>query len=94
MDSASFVAVLEPHGEYNGAEEFTRNSRGLIEEIGFHSEAGLDALALQTADGARALLALSHDADDLAAHTIDIQGQSFQWRGHHALIDATPVEEE
>ena len=93
-DSASFVAVLEPHGEYNGSEEFTRNSSGLIEDIGFHSEAGLDALALQTADGARPVLALSHDADDLVAHTIDLQGQSFQWRGYHALLDATPVDEE
>jgi len=92
-ERASFAAVLEPHGEYNAQEEFTLNSIGSITSMRHHSQAGRDALDLRTVDGARRILALSHDPDETKRHTIKLRGREYQWNGYYALFDAVPANE-
>ena len=84
--SGWFVSALEPHGEYNGAEEYTLNSRGALDELRFVRETGADFLSLRTADGPRAILALAHDAGEAMTHTAELAGRPYRWNGNYALF--------
>ncbi len=85
--SARFVSVLEPHGEYNGAEEYTLNSGGSIEEIRFRRENGTDILNIRTGDGSQTIIALSYIPDEATTHTVSLEGQSYSWNGYYALFN-------
>ncbi len=85
--STRFVSVVEPHGEYNGAEEYTLNSAGSIEDVRFLREDGADVLSLQTGDGSQTIVALSHDADEMTSHTASLKGRSYSWNGFYALFN-------
>ena len=82
----SFISVLEPHGEYNGAEEFTVGSRGTITEIRHHRAGQTDALSFRTASGASRTLLLSYDPDDIAAHSMVVDDNTYSWNGYYALF--------
>ncbi len=82
-----FVSVLEPHGEYNGADEYTLNGNGAIGEVRFQRQSGADLLSLRTGDDSRTILALSHDADEATTHTVRLEGQPRQWNGFYALFN-------
>ena len=81
-----FTSVLEPHGEYNGAEEFTIDSRPRIARITHVRQGQADALSLTAADGRISTLLLSYDPDDTAAHTLTVEDHDYHWSGYYALF--------
>ena len=59
----TLVAVLEPHGEYSGAREYTIGSESRIASIERVAQDGRDLVVLDTKDGSRFAVALSHHPD-------------------------------
>ena len=92
-DAHSFISVLEPHGEYNGAEEFTLDSRGTIDEIEFHRAGQADVLTLRAGSGAVRSLLLSYDPAEDANHLIDTGDRVYRWTGYYALLADDQVRE-
>ena len=82
----SFISVLEPHGEYNGTEEFTVDSRGRITEIRHHRAGQGDALSLWSSSGVGPTLTFSYDPDSDAAHSMDVGGKTYSWNGYFGLF--------
>ncbi|MYA66548.1 MAG: alginate lyase family protein [Gammaproteobacteria bacterium] len=96
VDSASsnwFVSVFEPHGEYNGSEEYTLNSAGLIEDVRFLREGASDVLGIRTGDGSQSILALSLDSDETTSHTVSLEGRPYSWNGFYAFFGEEFAEE-
>ena len=85
-DDHSFISVLEPHGEYNGTEEFTVDSRGRIAEIRHQRAAHADALSFWSSSGASRTLTLSYDPDNDAAHSMDVGDNTYNWNGYFGLF--------
>ena len=82
----SFISVLEPHGEYDGTEEFTVGSRGSITEIRHRRSGQADALSLWSASGAGRTLVFSYDPDGDAAHSMDVGDNTYSWNGYFGLF--------
>ena len=85
-ENHSFMSVLEPHGEYNGTEEFTVDSRGRISEIRHHRAGQADALSFRSLSGAGHTLTFSYDPDDDAAHSMDVGDNTYGWNGYFGLF--------
>ena len=81
-----FASVFEPHGEYNGAEEYTLNSAGSIEDFRFLREGHSDVLSIQTGDGSQTILALSLDPNKTTSHTVSLEGRPYSWNGFYAFF--------
>ena len=90
VDAHTFVSVLEPHGEYNGAEEYTVGSRGMIEEIRYRRSEQAELLRIRTADGGSHVLLLADDGGPDAPHSIDVGDRVHHWNGYYALVDESP----
>jgi len=84
--SHAFVSILEPHGEYNGAEEYTLRSRGAIADIRYKQAGRLGALAIRSRAGATRILLLSRNSDLAAKHSIRIAGRVHQWSGYYKFL--------
>lgn len=83
----SFVSLLEPHGEYNGPEEFTVASKGQIQDLKRHHTDGADVISISTSTGKRMYLALSYDARADQHHTVRVGDREFSWQGFYSLFD-------
>lgn len=89
----SFVSIIEPHGEYNGAKEYTRGNYSRIKHIELSREGQYDYVALTlNVDGEGKAhktigLALSYDRDKERSHVLQHQGTSVEWQGFYALVE-------
>ena len=83
----TFIAMLEPHGEYNGSREFTTASASSVAAIerfnGRHSE----AIRVSNKSGSAAVLGLSWDADKSKTHSVKTMGSNLDWKGFYRLIE-------
>ena len=84
---ATFVSVLEPHGEYNGAAEYTLNPRSRIARLERVSGDGADAVIIETKSGKRIVLAVAHDADPAKTHRLTVGGRPLEWKGFYSRFD-------
>ncbi|MGI9323006.1 MAG: heparinase II/III domain-containing protein [Pseudomonadales bacterium] len=87
-ESLSFVSVLEPHGEYNGPDEYTVRSRGRVSVLERHTQDGADLIRIGTANGEQRLLGLSYDPRPEIQHSVRVDGRDFEWRGYYKLFDS------
>ncbi|MGI9265009.1 MAG: alginate lyase family protein, partial [Gammaproteobacteria bacterium] len=83
----SFVALLEPHGEYNGSREFTTASTSSVRELRRISQDGLDVIRIVARDGSVVHLALSYDPDPEKSHRAKFGDATFEWSGFYQLIE-------
>ena len=83
----TFVSILEPHGEYNGTLEFTRDPYSSLSDMDFIESDGLDLIYMKFDDGVERALALSYDADEQVLHRITYQGMNFEWRGYYHFFE-------
>ena len=81
------VALLEPHGEYNGAREYTIRSESQVARLQRLEDDGKDLVIVETKDGATLLVALSYDPNPNAAHTIRTAAGEYRWSGYHRVFD-------
>ena len=84
--AATFVSVLEPHGEYNGPEEYTVQSRSRITALERFSAGGADLIHIVASNGNERWLALSHDPRTGRQHVAAAGGRTFEWDGFYGLF--------
>jgi hypothetical protein len=89
---ATFFAVLEPHGEYDGTREFTTASASRIRGLARISKGGLDVFEIRPAKHPGISLALSYDPDPQHAHEMTKGDVDMSWSGFYQLRD--PIREE
>ena len=76
VQDLTFVAVLEPHGEYSGAREFTVGSESQIARVLHIERDGKDLVVVETKDGSRFGIALSYDANSEEPNRIESTGNN------------------
>lgn len=84
---AAFVSILEPHGEYNGAAEYTLAPRSRITALTRTAGTDADVVTVTLATGKHIVLALARDPDAKAAHRVTVDGRSLEWTGPYARFD-------
>ena len=85
IENLAVVGVLEPHGEYNGAREYTVRSRPLITDLQRFTGAGKDLVTIATASDQIAV-ALSYDANPNTAHTLETAAGAYRWHGYYRVF--------
>ncbi|MCY4060564.1 MAG: heparinase II/III family protein [Gammaproteobacteria bacterium] len=80
------VAVLEPHGEYNGAREYTIRSESQVVRLQRLDDDGKDLVIVETKAGATLAVVLSYDPNPNTAHTIRTAVGEYRWRGYHRVF--------
>lgn len=85
--NASWFAVLESHGNYDSAREFTTRSASAIERLEHFDGDDGDVLRITAKSGDVTVVAIAHDNDPAAEHRVDIPGQAIRWTGYYSLID-------
>lgn len=88
---ASVATIIEPHGEYNGTDEYTLASHSQIARVeNFESAADGGASAnlirLYLKSGDVISVGLSGSADEGATHSISADGQEVSWTGPYAVF--------
>ena len=81
----TFVGVLESHGEYNGAREFTVGSESRIKSVEHVGADGKDVVRVETKAGQVLTLALSYDRDPSAEHSVETPHGAVTWTGYFSL---------
>jgi len=81
----TFVSVLEPHGEYNGAREFTLDSTSKLKSLSRSSSDLADVIRVVTEDGSTRSLGISWDADPASQHRVETGQGPYRWSGFHQL---------
>ena len=79
------VTVLEPHGEYSGAREYTIRSESQIAGIERFGTGGMDLVSIRTRDDAQLVVALSYDRRPDQRHEIQTSSGTYEWRGFHRV---------
>ena len=85
-EDLSLVAVLEPHGAYSGAREFTIDSEPLIADVTRFGDGGKDLVNVTAASGDQLAVALSYNADADVSHTIETEANRYDWRGYYRVF--------
>jgi len=83
----TFVALLEPHGEYNGTKEFTLRSNSQIKALQRMSQNGLDLITVSKRDGSQWSVAISYNPDSSMQHQLLSRGREYTWQGYYRLFD-------
>ena len=85
-DDLVLVAVLEPHGEYSGAREYTIKSTTQIADVQRFGGAGKDLVVVTATNGSQLAVALAYDGAPDRRHAIAARGRDYQWRGFHHVF--------
>lgn len=83
----SFVAVLEPHGAYDGTAETVTGATSQIREIARMRGVDAEVIVLTLASGTVIALGVADDGTAGRRHTVLHEGQTFQWAGAWARFD-------
>ncbi|MEP3050887.1 MAG: alginate lyase family protein [Erythrobacter sp.] len=92
-ERATFAALVESHGRYDGAAEQTVASRSRIADMSHHQAGAFDIVILTLNDGARFAIAVSHDPNETADHEITIEGETIAWSGFASVIELASGED-
>ena len=87
QSDASFVAVLEPHGAYDGSAETVTGSTSRIRAIERHRGEASELVLVTLASGKTIALGVADEITAGAHHTVRVGGQTYQWTGAWARFD-------
>ena len=82
----TYVSVLEPHGEYNGRDEYVKNVASQVAEITNHSSEGKDFVIVKMHSGKSYGIAISYIDNSKTKHKIKVNGKTYQWKGAGQLF--------
>jgi len=82
----TFIALLEPHGEYNGSREFTTASASDIDDLQRISSGQLDVIQVVGGDAVSSV-AFSYDVNTENTHTVKSGDASYKWSGFYHLFE-------
>jgi poly(beta-D-mannuronate) lyase len=83
----TFVSVVEPHGEYNLNNEYTRGDVSGIDKLELlRDDDAYSVVSIKMKNGTTCLLLLSNaDADGEAKHSISMGERKYAWQGAYCL---------
>jgi hypothetical protein len=84
---ASFFSVLEPHGDYDGTAETVSGATSQIRDIARVRGAGAEVIVLTLVSGRTLALGVADDVAAGAPHSVQANGQTFEWTGPYARFD-------
>jgi hypothetical protein len=84
---ATFVAVLEPHGDYDPSAETTVASDSRITALRHVRTSDADLVTIDRIGGG-VTVAIADSVDPAARHHAVLNGRSLDWTGHFARFDA------
>ncbi|AKC88160.1 alginate lyase [Pseudoxanthomonas suwonensis] len=87
QSQASFFAVLEPHGEYNGSAEYVTGADSRIREVRHFRGATADVVALTLVSGTELALGIAHYPSAGPRHRVAGDGHAYEWTGPYARFD-------
>jgi len=85
--AATFVSVLEPHGEYNGSAEYTLAPSSRIVSLERTAAPDAEVVSIGLASGRAMVLALARDPAPEARHRAEVGGRTLEWTGPYARFD-------
>ncbi len=86
ITQATFVSVLEPHGIYDPAAEFTADSASQITAVEHEKSGDYDLIRIEFKQGQHTVVALSNDPNNNTKHQARFQGETYQWRGFYKVF--------
>lgn len=86
-DNFTFVSLLEAHGEYNPALEYTTNAVSQIERLQRYEDGDVEYIQITTKQGQVFGLALSNSKNKNSKHSIRVEGKRRAWRGSYHLFE-------
>ena len=81
------VAILEPHGMYDSAREFTSESGSQIKQVHHERIGQVDYISLSLKQNANLSILISHDTDPHSQHEITVNGQDIRWTGYFQIFE-------
>ncbi len=84
--NASFITVIEPHGEYNPTLEFTTNSHSAVKSVEQAVKGSARVITVTTQSGDKVSVGIADDAAPDTTHSINAGGVTREWRGPYALF--------
>jgi hypothetical protein len=88
MTQVTFVSVLEPHGIYDPAAEFTADSASQIVAVEHEKLGDYDLVSIEFKQGQHTVIALSNNPNKNAKHNTNFQGEKYQWKGYYKVFSA------
>lgn len=85
-DKARFVSVIEPHGLYDPAAEFTMGSESRIAQVGMVPKGDALLVTLTLQDGKSVRVALSDPAKPKQKTKITTDGKTWSWSGAYKIF--------
>ncbi|MDP1631260.1 MAG: alginate lyase family protein [Caulobacter sp.] len=85
--AASFVAVLEPHGRYDGVAETVSESDSRIASLSLGESPSADVVVLVLTTGDRLAIGIARDGRSTGSHKVTVDGRTYQWSGAYARFD-------
>lgn len=82
----SFASLVEAHGSYDGAAEQTLDSRSLVADLSHKRVGQMDIVKLTLKSGQRYAVAVSHNPDPEAAHSVALEGDIIAWTGYAGVV--------
>ncbi|GGX61832.1 hypothetical protein GCM10011309_09720 [Litorimonas cladophorae] len=86
VSDASFVTVIESHGEYDPTLEFTVNSHSSVASVSHREETGYDRVDILSKAGQTVTLLLADSNEEF--ETTDASGNSIKWQGPAHLLNS------
>lgn len=84
----AFFTVLEKHGEYNPALEYTLDSYSGIKNLALFEGKNADVVSIYLKSGKRLNLGIAYDSDNSTMHAVNVDGETFNWTGNYSLFEA------
>ena len=85
--NTTFVSVLESHGEYNGAAEFTINNKPSIRDVTYFKHDGYQVVRVDSTTEETHYIAFSRKGDEALRHVVHLDETSLEWEGYAAAFD-------
>ncbi len=86
-ENHSFFTVLEKHGEYNPALEYTLNSYSNIKQLELFEGVNADVAVIHLNSGKTIGLGIAYNGDEKTSHTVDVNGETYRWAGRYSLFE-------
>jgi len=83
----AIVSVIEPHGVYDPAAEFTAGSESQIRSVEYFADGDRELVVLETKTGRKIQIVISNNSDPDANHMIAYSGNELAWRGFITVIE-------
>lgn len=85
--AATFVSLLEPHGEYDASAETTVASSARVTALDHRREGDVDLVVITLVDGRRLAFGIADDVAAAAKHSVTIDGRALAWTGPVGRFD-------